>query len=69
MREWEYQKLDLNNLPRKTSDIDVLCDAGRVGWELVYISPNSFAYIKRELPAAGPAPKIIKGRKAEKDPA
>lgn len=40
MREWEYRKLDLNNLPRKAEDIDVLQDAGRDGWELVQITPK-----------------------------
>jgi hypothetical protein len=29
MPEREYRKLDLNNLPRKVEDIDLLCDAAR----------------------------------------
>jgi hypothetical protein len=49
MREWEYRKLDLNDVPRKGNDIDVLCDAGREGWELVSIGLNNFAYLKREI--------------------
>jgi hypothetical protein len=49
MPEWEYRKLDLNNLPRKVEDIDLLCDAGKEGWELVQISPNNIAYLKRAL--------------------
>ena len=48
MPEWEYQKIDLNELPRKTSDIDVLREAGGDGWELVSILPNNVAYLKRE---------------------
>jgi hypothetical protein len=27
-------------LPRKTDDIDLLCEAGEEGWELVAILPN-----------------------------
>jgi DNA-binding protein H-NS len=47
--EWQYRKIDLNQLPRKTDEIDVLCDAGEEGWELVTILPNNVAYLKREL--------------------
>ena len=35
MPEWRYDKIDLGGLPRRTSDIDVLNDAGKDGWELV----------------------------------
>jgi len=45
--EWEYRKIDLNQLPRKTDDIDLLCDAGDEGWELVAILANNVAYLKR----------------------
>lgn len=56
MPEWEYRKLDLNNVPRKVEDIDLLCDAGKDGWELAGISPNNMAYLKREIEPT-PAPK------------
>jgi H-NS histone family protein len=46
--EWEYRKLVLSPLPRKTDDIDLLCEAGEEGWELVAILPNNVAYLKRE---------------------
>ena len=49
MTEWEYRKIALNQLPHKTSEIDVLCGAGEEGWELVTILPNNVAYLKREL--------------------
>ena len=49
MTEWEYRKIDLNQLPRKTDDIDSLCDAGEEGWELVAILTNNVAYLKREV--------------------
>lgn len=49
MAEWEYRKIDLSQLPRKIDDIDVLCDAGEEGWELVAILANNVAYLKREV--------------------
>ena len=49
MSGWEYTKIALNELPRKNDDIDVLCDAGEDGWELVAILPNNTAYLKRQV--------------------
>jgi DNA-binding protein H-NS len=49
MPEWEYRKIDLNDLPRKSDEIDMLRDAGQQGWELVAISANKIAYFKRRL--------------------
>src|SRR6266699_2731837 len=46
--QWEYQKIALNNLPRRRDDIDILCEAGEAEWELVVILPNNIAYLKRE---------------------
>ena len=44
-------------LARKVEDVDVLCDAGKDGWELVGISPNNMAYLKRSIePPATPKP-------------
>jgi hypothetical protein len=31
MHEWEYCTIDLNDLPRKTAEIDLLNDAGADG--------------------------------------
>jgi hypothetical protein len=47
--QWEYSKIGLNQLPRKTEDIDVLNDAGLDGWELVAILANNVAYLKRRV--------------------
>jgi len=47
--EWEYRKIDLNQVPRKTDEVDVLCDAGEEGWELVAILQNNVAYLKRQV--------------------
>ena len=51
MSAWEYRKIDLNEPPRGRDEIDLLCEAGDEGWELVAIQPNSVAYLKRELDA------------------
>ncbi len=44
---WEYKKLALNQMAHKTDDVDLLCEAGEDGWELVAILPNNIAYLKR----------------------
>jgi hypothetical protein len=49
MPQWEYSKIDLNNVPVKGSDLDALDDAGKDGWELVGITANNVAYLKRAL--------------------
>ena len=51
MRRWQYKKLSLNDAPRRSNEIDLLCDAGEGGWELVAIPPNNIAYLKREIDA------------------
>jgi hypothetical protein len=56
MHEWEYSKVDLNDLPRKTEDIDLLNDAGAEGWEIITITPNMIAYLKRQIERPTPAP-------------
>ena len=55
MRQWDYRKIDLNDLPRRSVDIDLLNAAGENGWELVAIAANSIAYFKRELTPPAPA--------------
>ena len=49
MRKWEYKKLALNEAPRKGDEIDLLCEVGEEGWELVAMLPNGVAYLKREI--------------------
>jgi len=51
---WEYRKIPLNEHPRSSDDIDVLCDAGENRWELVTILPNNVAYLKRPREDYGP---------------
>jgi H-NS histone family len=45
--EWEYQKIYLNGHGRRGDDIELLCNAGAAGWELVAVTPNCVAYLKR----------------------
>ena len=44
MPQWEYRRINLNDVPRKTEDVDLLMDAGRQGWELLAITSNYIAY-------------------------
>jgi hypothetical protein len=49
MRTWEYMKMMLIEASRRGDEIDLLCDAGAEGWELVAVLPNGLAYLKREV--------------------
>ena len=51
---YEYRKIDLGAVPIKVSDIAVLNDAGKDGWELVIIAANHCAYLRR-IRAVDPA--------------
>ena len=55
MPQWEHRKIDLNNVPRKSDDIDLLNDAGEEGWELASITTNNIGYLKREREAITPS--------------
>jgi hypothetical protein len=56
MPEWEYINIDLNDLPRRTESIDLLNDAGKDGWELVALTSNNIAYLKRKIPKRASTP-------------
>jgi len=59
MPQWEYSRIDLSNIPARTNEVDLLDDAGRDGWELVGITANNVAYLKRPTgspPAAADPP-------------
>lgn len=54
MANWEYSRLNLNDLPRETSELDLLNDAGEEGWELVFITSNHIAILKRSFDKQSP---------------
>jgi hypothetical protein len=56
MPRWQYRVIDLSDLPREADDIDLLNAAGDEGWELVAITINAVAYLKRRLDNPGVAP-------------
>ena len=61
MSEWEYRKIDLNLHRPQGDELDLLNAAGAERWELVGITSNSIAYLKRELEEAAPAPATYAG--------
>ena len=56
--EWEYSRINLNEVPRRTDDIDVLNDAGKEGWELVTITANNIAFLKRQIDEPARTPPV-----------
>jgi hypothetical protein len=62
--EWEYRKIDLNQHRPQYDELDLLNAAGADGWELVGITSNNFAYLKRELEELAPAPTAYAGSTA-----
>jgi hypothetical protein len=60
MHQREYQKVDLNDVTRKHDEIDILNDAGKDGWELVTITTNNMAILKRQVPEPAAAPKSLR---------
>src|SRR6185436_6079943 len=53
--EWEYRKIDLNQHRPQGDELDLLNAAGADGWELVGITSNNMAYLKREIEEIAPA--------------
>jgi hypothetical protein len=64
MLQWNYRKINLNDVPRKTDDIDVLTDAGEQGWELIAITPHNIAYLKRPIAEHAPAEETTPGARS-----
>lgn len=66
MTRWEYRIVNLGDTSHRGLDNDVLAQAGDDGWELVAVTPNNLAYLKRPSdppPAAPPVP-VARTRKA-----
>jgi hypothetical protein len=43
-----YRKIDLSDPRHMTDDIEILNAAGEEGWEVVHITANNVAYLKRD---------------------
>jgi hypothetical protein len=56
MPQWEYRKCNLGDTPPRADDVDLLNAAGKEAWELVVITVNGIAYLKRPLGAAAAVP-------------
>lgn len=48
MRVWEYRKISFDETSFR-SEVDLLCEAGEEGWELVTVLHSRFAYLKRAV--------------------
>lgn len=51
MTQWEYLTLDLSDLPKRTSLVETLNAAGGGGWEMIAITLNNIAILKRKYSA------------------
>lgn len=49
MPVWEYRKIDLADAKHINREIELLNAAGEEGWEVVHITANNVAYLKREI--------------------
>jgi hypothetical protein len=52
---WEYRKIKLTASNHGTDEILHLTTAGEEGWEIVHISADDVAYLKRPIEKAHPA--------------
>jgi len=74
--EWVYRKIDLNQQDPRKDDLDLLNLVGEEGWELVGITSNNIAYLKRPLeedgerraPCSGGTPGFARDEPNEKKP-
>jgi H-NS histone family protein len=65
--EWEYRKIGLNQHGPRGDELDLLNAAGGEGWELIAITSNSIAYLKRELEELGRARSAESGISLQQD--
>jgi hypothetical protein len=47
--QWQYRTVDLNDLPPRVRELEILNATGNVGWELVVITANRIAFLKRQI--------------------
>jgi hypothetical protein len=49
MPQWEYRRINFLELSLGTDELDLLNDAGKEDWELIAITINGVAYLKRQV--------------------
>ncbi len=59
MAAWEYRKIDLGTSQLTTNDIELLNAAGEEGWEVVHITDNNVAYLKRSSEKPYPEKRLL----------
>jgi hypothetical protein len=47
--QWEYRKIDFDGDDRNDDDLELLSEVGRSGWELIIVTANRVAYLKRAV--------------------
>jgi hypothetical protein len=67
MVRWEYLTIDLAYLPARTAEIDLLNDAGANGWELICVTCNNIAYLRRCVDDPANAPDVRPTRRRQRD--
>lgn len=65
MLAWQYQQLDFKQLPPRVSEIDALNRAGEDGWELVAITVNNLAILKRQTNGSASERSVAKPGRAK----
>jgi hypothetical protein len=58
MPQWEYRRINFGELLRGTEEL--LNSAGKEGWELVAITNNGVAYLKRQIEVEVATPRSAK---------
>jgi hypothetical protein len=55
---WKYRKINLSEQRPRSDELDMLNTAGADGWELVGITSNNIAYLKRPIEELVQAPSV-----------
>jgi H-NS histone family len=55
---WKYQRINLSEQRPRSDELDMLNTAGADGWELVAITSNNIAYLKRPIEEPVQAPSV-----------
>jgi H-NS histone family len=55
---WKYRKINLSEQRPRSDELDMLNSAGADGWELVGITSNNIAYLKRPIEELVQAPSV-----------